>query len=247
VRSNHAVQSNSPRRSRLGVVAICLLLSLAALLPTAPAASAEVTFTFLGGGYGHSVGMSQYGAYGMAREGYTWQEILSHYFTGASPGSADPALLAAPLWVGLTQEATRLELTVVATGSAPAAPATFTQGTGTLVLAGGQKAIVEYLGGGNCRVTGPAGAMEGPCTIDAAWDGNTAAPTAALEVGGCTLPDWNAPGGTVWRPCRYARGALHIRPDNDLGFDVSAEMDVEAYVLGISESPYAWGNMGAQA
>lgn len=229
------------------MVAIGLFLSLAALLPAAPEASAEVTFTFLGGGYGHSVGMSQYGAYGMAREGYTWQEILSHYFTGASPGAADPTLLAAPLWVGLTQEATRLELTVVATGSNPAAPTTFTQGTGTLVLAEGEKAIVEYLGDGTCRVTGPAGVMEGPCTIDAAWDGGAAAPTTALEIGNCTLPDWNAPGGTVWRPCRYAYGTLHIRPDNNLGFDASLEMDVEDYILGISESPYAWGTMGAQA
>jgi len=229
------------------VGAIGLLLSLATLLPAAPEAAAEVGFTFLGGGYGHSVGMSQYGAYGMAREGYTWQEILSHYFTGASPAPADPALLAAPLWVGLTQEVTRIELTAVATGTAPAAPATFTQGANTLVISGGEKAVVEYLGGGNCRVTGPTGAIEGPCTIDASWDGNAEAPTTALEIGGCTLPDWNAPGGTVWRPCRYARGILHVRPDNNLGFDVSLEMSVDAYVLGISESPYAWGNMGAQA
>jgi SpoIID/LytB domain protein len=246
VRIHYTEQSGSPLR-RFGVVAISLALSLAALLPAAPEASADVTFTFLGGGYGHSVGLSQYGAYGMAREGHTWQQILSHYFTGASPGSADPALLAAPLWVGLTQEVTRLELTLVATGSAPVAPATFTQGAGTLVLAAGERAVVEHLGGGNCRVTGPSGTMEGPCTIDASWDGAAAAPTAALEIGGCTLPDWNAPGGTVWRPCRYASGTLHIRPDNNLGFNASLEIGVEAYILGISESPYAWGNMGAQA
>ena len=33
-------------------------------------------------GYGHGVGMSQYGALGMAKEGYTYDEILSHYYTG---------------------------------------------------------------------------------------------------------------------------------------------------------------------
>ncbi len=32
-------------------------------------------------GYGHRVGMSQYGADAMAREGSTWQEILRHYYT----------------------------------------------------------------------------------------------------------------------------------------------------------------------
>ncbi len=33
-------------------------------------------------GYGHGVGMSQYGAQGMALEGYTYDNILKHYYTG---------------------------------------------------------------------------------------------------------------------------------------------------------------------
>lgn len=32
-------------------------------------------------GYGHGVGMSQYGALGMASQGYTYKEILKHYYT----------------------------------------------------------------------------------------------------------------------------------------------------------------------
>ena len=32
-------------------------------------------------GYGHGVGMSQYGAQGMAKEGYSYKEILKHYYT----------------------------------------------------------------------------------------------------------------------------------------------------------------------
>ena len=35
-------------------------------------------------GYGHGVGMSQYGAQGMAKKGYNYQEILSHYYTGTT-------------------------------------------------------------------------------------------------------------------------------------------------------------------
>lgn len=31
-------------------------------------------------GYGHGVGLSQYGANGMAKEGYTYKEILEHYY-----------------------------------------------------------------------------------------------------------------------------------------------------------------------
>ena len=33
-------------------------------------------------GYGHGVGLSQYGANGMAKKGYNYKEILTHYYTG---------------------------------------------------------------------------------------------------------------------------------------------------------------------
>ena len=33
-------------------------------------------------GYGHRVGMSQYGADAMAAQGYTYDEILTHYYSG---------------------------------------------------------------------------------------------------------------------------------------------------------------------
>lgn len=35
-------------------------------------------------GYGHGVGMSQYGAQGMAKSGYDYQEILFHYYVGTN-------------------------------------------------------------------------------------------------------------------------------------------------------------------
>ena len=35
-------------------------------------------------GYGHGVGMSQYGALGMAKEGYTYNQILAHYYQNTS-------------------------------------------------------------------------------------------------------------------------------------------------------------------
>ncbi len=38
--------------------------------------------TFMTKGYGHGVGMSQYGALGMAKEGYTYDKILKHYYQG---------------------------------------------------------------------------------------------------------------------------------------------------------------------
>ena len=38
--------------------------------------------TLYGRGFGHGVGMSQFGAYSMARAGYNYVQILMHYFTG---------------------------------------------------------------------------------------------------------------------------------------------------------------------
>ncbi len=41
-----------------------------------------------GGGYGHGVGMSQEGALGYAEHGFSYQQILAHYYTGTSIGVA---------------------------------------------------------------------------------------------------------------------------------------------------------------
>ena len=45
---------------------------------------ADGTFTFSVTGFGHGVGMSQYGADAMAEEGKTYSEILQHYYTGVT-------------------------------------------------------------------------------------------------------------------------------------------------------------------
>ena len=39
-------------------------------------------FVFVTKGNGHGVGMSQYGAQGMAKEGYGYVDILKHYYQG---------------------------------------------------------------------------------------------------------------------------------------------------------------------
>lgn len=39
---------------------------------------------FITRGYGHGVGMSQYGANGMAKNGYSYRDILLHYYSGVS-------------------------------------------------------------------------------------------------------------------------------------------------------------------
>jgi len=64
-------------------------LLLAALAACAPCASAS-TLLIEGAGDGHGVGMSQDGAYGFARHGFSYQQILAHYYTGTTLGLAPP-------------------------------------------------------------------------------------------------------------------------------------------------------------
>jgi stage II sporulation protein D len=69
------------------------LLLLAAVFalaagPAAPA-SAKVSWVVHGRGFGHGVGMSQYGAYGYARAGKGYRQILGHYYTGTQVTSLE--------------------------------------------------------------------------------------------------------------------------------------------------------------
>jgi stage II sporulation protein D len=55
-------------------------LALVALLLSAGAAQAK--WIVPGKGFGHGVGMSQYGAFGFAKHGRNYKQILRHYYTG---------------------------------------------------------------------------------------------------------------------------------------------------------------------
>ena len=58
-----------------------LALSLSVITPAFAESVIPASFTFLGSGYGHGVGMSQIGARGQALEGRTAYEILRYYYS----------------------------------------------------------------------------------------------------------------------------------------------------------------------
>jgi stage II sporulation protein D len=67
------------------------LLTAAVLLAAfAAAASADSVLYIRGGGDGHGIGMSQYGAYGYALHGADDKSILAHYYQGTALSTTDP-------------------------------------------------------------------------------------------------------------------------------------------------------------
>jgi stage II sporulation protein D len=78
------------RRIAASATAAAALLGAAlALAPAAPAASRLV---IKGHGFGHGIGMSQYGALGFAQHGSSYRDILAHYYeqTSLAPLGSSP-------------------------------------------------------------------------------------------------------------------------------------------------------------
>jgi stage II sporulation protein D len=66
-----------------------LLLTVLSLLVAVPTADAASRLVIRGGGFGHGVGMSQYGAMGFAKNGKGYREILGHYYRDTAIGRLD--------------------------------------------------------------------------------------------------------------------------------------------------------------
>ncbi len=66
-------------RGLLGVTAALVVLAFAG---PAAALTTSADFVITGHGWGHGIGMSQWGAYGYAKHSWTYKQILKHYYTG---------------------------------------------------------------------------------------------------------------------------------------------------------------------
>src|ERR1044072_952196 len=67
---------------------LALLAAGALIAPAGAAAKGSFVWRIDGAGFGHGVGVSQYGAEGFARHGYDWRQILGHYYAGTKVGPA---------------------------------------------------------------------------------------------------------------------------------------------------------------
>lgn len=138
--------SPASRPNRLALLALTGALAVLALLIAAsPAAalSSQYSFTISGHGWGHGIGMSQWGAYGYAKHGWAYKAILRHYYTGISFSQAENPLIRVNLRSGLTavELSCPKEYTVRGTGKTWTIPAgtvatTTWTGAGYHVVAG---------------------------------------------------------------------------------------------------------------
>src|SRR4051812_40846297 len=125
-----------------------LSLALAACLLAAAPAEGATRFTIRGAGFGHGVGMSQYGALGYAEHGAGYAEILGHYYSGTGIGTTDPNH---PVRV-LLQSTTRVRFSgATRAGGAALVPGRSYQAR----AAGGQVVLSGARGKKIATVTGP--------------------------------------------------------------------------------------------
>ncbi len=127
---------------------------LATMLFSAAGASAATTFFVRGGGYGHGIGMSQYGAYGYAQHGKSYSWILGHYYQGTQLGQIGAGQVVRVL---VASGPAAFSAATRAGSKALSASATYTvtanaDGTVRLADAAGKKVLVS---GAPLTVTGP--------------------------------------------------------------------------------------------
>lgn len=118
-------------------------------------APAKSLFVITGRGWGHGVGMSQWGAYGLARQGKTHAEILAHYYRGTNLDTRSPSTRVRVL---LADRRTSL-----AVGSASAF--TVSGGSKTRTHAAGYPVGVTKTSTGRIKVEGIAGSFASPATF----------------------------------------------------------------------------------
>ena len=211
-----------------------LALVLALVLQVAAPANAARKVVITGGGWGHGLGLSQWGAYGRALNGDTATQILKHYYTGVEVKTLD---LPSTVRVGLLQARSSI--------SFGARPVTKDGGTIAFRVPGAAEAVATSGGGAAWRVEpAPSGGIRlfknGDQIIK---DG------VGVFAGSKPLRVVFAKFGTAVRVVEkdnyYRHGFLEIDTyaGSCLGgqcLRLVAEVPLEEYLLGIAEVPASW-------
>ncbi|MDR2373754.1 MAG: SpoIID/LytB domain-containing protein [Bifidobacteriaceae bacterium] len=202
------------------------LAGVAAVLPAAPepaAAAVPTSFTITGSGWGHGVGMSQYGAQEMAKAGQGANAILGFYY----PGTTIANQTVGNIRVQLIQAATVVVRYAGAAGTLTPA------GAGAASVAKG--GVVTLTVSGANLVASGVGANKTAAQFNLAWSG-------ASDCSGYVTVD-----GTNGASQGYCRGSLTatvISGKVNLIATVGLARD---YIYGLGEVPSSWEPAALQA
>jgi len=256
--------------NRLAMLFLAVTTVSAFLIATtsAPSEAAGGTVDFDGAGWGHGVGMSQWGAYGRAQDGQTYTEILEDYYTDASIGVLgvdvpDPGLIdvnVASDVVGTTLtvsdgpgvSSTGMVVTRLTAG-APDTTATLFNGDSAVVTDTTPELIVGAEHG--CEVvltiSGEVSTWAvGSCDLDVALVDGGSVPDHLVTATNCRRPSdctygWGTAlklvdNGSAQRTEKDKVGGGCTSCPTYQGFDIVVELGLDEYARGIAEVPYSW-------
>lgn len=235
-------------------ISLAVILIFQNLSPvSAYAADVPEKFDFRGSGYGHGVGMSQVGAFGMARDGKTATEILTHYYSGVEIAPVDDSAF---LRINVADKIQSVTFTNESLSTAPGVLQVFAGDLAPGVIETSTPAATLPIGGSLTF------AILGQALISSISDPVTAINTA-LPQGGIWTIRWSGttafPGensllrmkvGTTTKRYRYGQAQVKLIP----GGLTSAAIIVtntlrlrDEYLRGIGEVPSSWPSAALQA
>lgn len=137
------MRTRSIKRCSAGIAIALLLLGLAGVSAAVPAADAKPRWVVKGRGFGHGVGMSQWGAYGFARHGFAHTQILAHYYAGTAVGSTAGRAIRVLLRSGLRRARFRGATFACARGLSPRVVYTGRRKGRTVLLLRGRRRLAN--------------------------------------------------------------------------------------------------------
>ncbi len=184
--------------------------------PTQPG-NYPASFTFSGRGWGHGVGMSQYGAYGRAVAGHSYQQILNFYYPGTSLSTVSSPTTDLRVFLGSPQSAT---FTPEGNGQV------YLDGQPVSAVAPGARVVVNLSGNNwNISVGGASICPSQGCAgqrVNVAFASNT-----SIRV------------STTGRSYSHGRITLSKKSGSEF-YLVLDSITMEEYLLGIAEMPTDW-------
>lgn len=218
------------RLIRGGAAVVALLIGAAGLAHPATAQAVPADFTFRGAGFGHGVGMSQYGAKRQADAGRTGTEIISTYYAGARVATVDDLV---PLRVNLVTKAPSAEIRGESLAGGGALKITV---GGTVIGTTADQSLSLRVEGADVVVVRSGTPIERGQSVIVEWDNRA------------TLFNVAGPGETLGgRGHRYRHGAADVTVAEG-GLNVVLQLGLhELYLRGVAEVPASWPAAALQA